>query len=178
MCVCVYLSIYIYWLIDWLIDCWFIAVYYYRLGGWNERLGRYIRFVPNRATGSPAELWIEFPKNLGNLNSSPVLFIHPYDVRVFQMCKFDDTWMTTTTKLIYVRDFCRFINEKNGICCLKKTFFSPANILCWTKKNEECDSHMMSPESWGCCQPKWSNIQQVLFLMFFTWVFFSVVFWF
>ena len=48
--ICVYIYVYIYVYIQ-LIDCWFIAVYYYGLGGWNERLGRYIRFVPNRSHG-------------------------------------------------------------------------------------------------------------------------------
>ena len=108
-----------------------------------------------------------FLKNLGNLNSSPVLFIHPYEIylRVLQMCKFDGTWMNDDNNkhwFIY-GIFADSSMNKKGFAALKRHVFSPANILCWTKKNEECDSHMMSPETWGCCQRKWSDTNKCCF---------------
>ena len=82
---------------------------------------------PTEATGRPAELWIEFPQKLGKSKFQPCP-IHPpiwnisacsSDVQIWRHM---NEWRQQQT-LIYIRDFCRFIHEQKGFCCLKKTCF-------------------------------------------------------
>ena len=161
MCVCIYL--YTYWLIVDLLP--FITIDWEgETSGWAAISALF----PTEATGSPAELWIEFPQKLGKSKFQPCP-IHPpiwnisacsSDVQIWRHMNDDNNkhWF------IY-RIFADSSMNKKGFAALKRHFFSPANILCWTKKNEECDSHMMSPETWGCCQPKWSDTNKCCFLI-------------
>ena len=95
MCVCVYIFIHIDWL---LIYCRLLL----SIGRVKRAVGPlYPLCSQQKPRGALQSYESSFLKNLGNLNSSPVLFIHPYEIylRVLQMCKFDGTWMTTTTNI-------------------------------------------------------------------------------
>ena len=121
--ICIYMCVYIYnWLIVDLLP--FITMDWEgETSGWAAISALF----PTEATGRPAELWIEFPQKLGKSKFQPCP-IHPpiwnisacsSDVQIWRHM---NEWRQQQT-LIYIRDFCRFIHEQKGFCCLKKTCF-------------------------------------------------------